>query len=167
MRTWAPLRTKAVEPACACFNGWLITPKRWSGLQGRGIARWASGLMVLAIYRTSEPDDTSFVSVPIETAETAVAPFAQKAVKRSFANFDGYSMGLGVIEDLVGQLVERRVSQCALRPAGVCGTLHQTCHVPTHCKPRDSLDSSAERLSALRIPAPCAKNSGHVSDAPA
>lgn len=83
----------------------------WKGLKKRAIVSWSGQVAVLpGIYRTLENEDTSFVAVPIDTAESAIAPFVQKAVKSVFARFDGYSMGISVIEHLVRQLIERRIA---------------------------------------------------------
>lgn len=83
---------------------------RWKGLKGRTIGGWSSQVLVVpGIYRTAEDEDTSFVAVPADTAEAAVAPFVQKAVRSLFAKFDGYAMGLNVIEHLVRAVIERRV----------------------------------------------------------
>jgi hypothetical protein len=84
---------------------------RWKGLKGRTIGSWSGQVLVIpGLYKTAEDEDTSFVAMPADTAESAVAPFVQKAVRSLFARFDGYAMGLNVIEQLVRMVVERRVA---------------------------------------------------------
>lgn len=83
---------------------------RWRGLKGRSIGGWSSQVLVIpGMYRTADDEDTSFVAMPVDTAEGAVAPFVQKAVRSLFAKFDGYEMGLNVMERLVRMVIDRRL----------------------------------------------------------
>jgi hypothetical protein len=99
---------KAIRSDQAASLGFAF---RWKGLKGRTIASWSGQVAVIpGIYRSSDDEDMSFIAMSSDTAETAIAPFVQKAVKALFAKFDGYAMGLGVIEHLVRMVIERRIT---------------------------------------------------------
>jgi hypothetical protein len=62
---------------------------------------------ILPLYRTADPDDTSYVSVPLDTVESVLAPFVQKVIRALFAMSDGYAVGLVAGEGLIRRLLQR------------------------------------------------------------
>ncbi len=50
----------------------------------------------------------SFVYVPLETPDSAIAPYVSNVVNQLFEIFEGFNLGMSVIEELVQKLVGRR-----------------------------------------------------------
>ena len=84
---------------------------RWRGLSGRNLHAWYGRLrtsLPLGPYTASDTDAQSFVIVPLETAESALAPFVETALKHLLAKFRGYSMSREATESCVRLLLERK-----------------------------------------------------------
>jgi hypothetical protein len=81
---------------------------RWTGLQGRVAASWASQIGERFIGRKSlDPEATAAVSVPLSTAPSAVTPFVAEATRSLFAKFGGLSMSTEAIERCVQLVFDR------------------------------------------------------------
>ena len=63
----------------------------------------------LGPYTASDSEAESFVTVPLETSESALAPFVEAAVKHLLAKFRGYSMSREKTESCVRLLLERKL----------------------------------------------------------
>lgn len=85
---------------------------RWRGLSDRNLHAWYGRLrasLPLGPYTASDNEAESFVMVPLETSESALAPFVEAAVKHLLAKFRGYSMSRETTESCVRLLLERKL----------------------------------------------------------
>ena len=85
---------------------------RWRGLSGRNLHAWYGRMrtsLPLGPYTASDSEAESFVTVPLETSESALAPFVEAAVKHLLAKFRGYSMSREKTESCVRLLLERKL----------------------------------------------------------
>ena len=85
---------------------------RWRGLSGRNLHAWYGRLrtsLPLGPYTASDSEAESFVTVPLETSESALAPFVETAVRHLLAKFRGYSMSREKTESCVRLLLERKL----------------------------------------------------------
>jgi len=81
---------------------------RWTGLQGRMAASWASLIGGRFIQRKIlDSEATSIVSVPLSTAPSAVTPFVAEATRSLFAKFDGLSFSTETLERCVQVVFDR------------------------------------------------------------
>lgn len=84
---------------------------RWRGLTGRALSSWAQPRRQLSYPRViRQPEVASTITVPAETPHSAIAPFVASACAPLFRAFDGFVLSNAVVEDLVAQLVQRRLS---------------------------------------------------------
>ena len=84
---------------------------RWTKLKGRKLDTWAnpfSGLYTGGQTNTDEVD--SFVRVSADIAPSALAPFIEDAVRRLFAQFDGYALPKGTVEYWLEKPLTRTLS---------------------------------------------------------
>jgi hypothetical protein len=84
---------------------------RWTKLNGRELASWASPLSSItpghmAIDSTAQ----TYVEVPGDTAVPAIAPFVDQATRDLFIAFRGYRLPYSAVEHWVQRLLERRLS---------------------------------------------------------
>ena len=85
---------------------------RWRGLSDRNLHAWYGRMrasLPLGPYTASDNEAESFVMVPLETSESALAPFVEAAVKHLLAKFRGYSMSRERTESCVRLLLERKL----------------------------------------------------------
>jgi hypothetical protein len=98
--------TKAL--GCAEDSAQLGFAFRWTGLEGRIAASWASQIGERFIERKSlDSEATAIVSVPLSTAAPAVTPFVAEATRPLFAKFDGLSMSTEMLERCVRLVFDR------------------------------------------------------------
>jgi hypothetical protein len=82
---------------------------KWSKLRGRRLCSWAHPGRYISGHRVAFQDEvTSFVYIPLETPDSAIAPYVSKVINQLFEVFEGFNLGMGVIEELVQKLIERR-----------------------------------------------------------
>lgn len=83
---------------------------KWTGLRGRTLSSWANSSRLLSVQRQAVQDViTSRVSVPLFSAPETVTEQTHAVVSRVFALFDGFEIGVTVVDDLVTRLLERRL----------------------------------------------------------
>jgi hypothetical protein len=84
---------------------------RWTGLAGRVLDSWASGVGARqTIQRKSlDPDATAIVSLPLSTAASAVTPFVDAATRLLFAKFNGLAMPIQAIEHCVQLIFDGKI----------------------------------------------------------
>jgi hypothetical protein len=84
---------------------------KWSKLMGRKLCSWAHPGRYISQHGLAFQDEVlSFVYVPLETPDSAIAPYVSKVVNELFQIFEGFNLGMGIIEELVQKLIERRRS---------------------------------------------------------
>jgi hypothetical protein len=82
---------------------------KWSKLKDRMLNSWAwPGRYISPYHRAYQDEVFSFINVPLETSESSIAEYVNNATKPLFRVFNGFILGMGVIEDFVKQLIERR-----------------------------------------------------------
>jgi hypothetical protein len=111
------LRTaEAIAVPMAFARAMALTPEettlyfafRWSGLRDRELSAWANPeRFVSPGYVCRQAEVTSGVAVPLDTPIPAIARFVRDATAELFASFNGFTPGLGVVEDLSAQLLNR------------------------------------------------------------
>ena len=90
-------------------NTQLAFAFKWSKLKDRMLSSWAWPGRYISPYRRAYQDEVfSLINVPLETPESAIAEYVNNATKPLFKVFDGFILGMNVIEDLVSRIVERR-----------------------------------------------------------
>lgn len=106
----------AVGLSAAKSCGWLPDGTagfnlRWIGLANRSLSAWANPPHWDAGESGTAHDGeaTSFVTVPLDTPLTALAPFVSRAVAPLFSAFDGYVPPTKLVEDCVRRLIERKM----------------------------------------------------------
>jgi hypothetical protein len=83
---------------------------RWTKLKGRHPEPWANPGAHISAYGTVQDDTvTTFIELPLDTPESAVAPYVHEATRELFVLFGGYRFPSTAIEDWVRRLVERRL----------------------------------------------------------
>jgi hypothetical protein len=83
---------------------------RWAGLSGRSLTGWAQPRRQLSSNRIAQQDSIeSRVTVGSDVATSSIAPLVESVVSPLFRLFEGFVLSKSVIEDLVAQLVERRL----------------------------------------------------------
>jgi hypothetical protein len=83
---------------------------RWSKLKGRRLQPWANPMVPISAYATAQDDSvTTFVELPLDTPESAVAPYVDQATRELFVLFGGYRFPSAAIENWVRRLVERKL----------------------------------------------------------
>jgi len=83
---------------------------RWTGLKGRTLSSWANSSRYLSVERKAVQDAiTVRVSVPLFSAPETMTEQTYAVVSRVFALFDGFEIGVAVVDDLVTRLLERRL----------------------------------------------------------
>jgi hypothetical protein len=96
---------------CAIETTRLAFAFNWTRLKGRTLAAWAQPARhIIGTHIANDDDATSCVEVPLETPPSALAPFVIAATRDLFAIFNGFAMAPNVVEQIVQQLVERRLS---------------------------------------------------------
>jgi hypothetical protein len=82
---------------------------KWSKLKNRMLNSWAWPGRYISPYSRAYQDEVfSFINVPLETSESAIVEYVNNATKPLFKIFDGFILGINVVEDLVNRLIERR-----------------------------------------------------------
>jgi hypothetical protein len=83
---------------------------RWTKLKGRQLEPWANPGVHISAYGTAQDDTvTTFIELPLDRPESAVAPYVDEATRELFVLFGGYRFPSTAIEDWVRRLVERRL----------------------------------------------------------
>lgn len=83
---------------------------KWSKLRGRQLTSWAQPERYISSGRYAYQDDVlSLVNLPLDTPLSALHEFVNQAVEPLFQVFDGFQLGIGIVEDLTQRLVERRL----------------------------------------------------------
>lgn len=83
---------------------------RWSGLRGRELSSWTGRERDLSSGRISHQDVVLCpVSVPLDVPDSMIAHYTEQAVSILFRLFDGFPLANEVYEDLVKQLLSRRL----------------------------------------------------------
>jgi hypothetical protein len=80
---------------------------RWQRLANRSLYAWSQRILAPPGHTAIDDAASSFVQVPLTTAETALAPVVEKVVSGLFAKFRGYSMPMPIIEQLIQRLLSR------------------------------------------------------------
>jgi hypothetical protein len=84
---------------------------RWTKLKGRRLEPWAKQVVPISAAGTAQDDTvTTFVELPLDTPESAVAPYVDQATRELFVLFGGYRFPSAAIESWVRRLVERKLS---------------------------------------------------------
>lgn len=82
---------------------------KWSKLRGRKLCSWAHPGRYISRHGVAFQDEvTSFVYIPLETPDSAIAPYVSKVINQLFEVFEGFNLSMGVIEELIQKLIERR-----------------------------------------------------------
>ncbi len=84
---------------------------RWTSLAGRRLRAWANPLRSFGWTSGASATETaeSLTEIPLDTPHLAIAPYVARVVAPLFAVFGGYEVAMPIIEEAVGQLVERRL----------------------------------------------------------
>jgi hypothetical protein len=84
---------------------------RWTGLQNRKLRPWVNAFHSFGTSggQSHTPSVDSFVQVPLETPNAALAPYVAKAVAPLFSAFNGYSPPADLVETSVRKLIERKM----------------------------------------------------------
>lgn len=83
---------------------------KWSKLRGRRLTSWAQPERYISSGRSAHQDEVfSLVNLPLDTPLSALHEFVYQAVEPLFQIFDGFQLGIGIVEDLTQRLVERRL----------------------------------------------------------
>lgn len=95
---------------CAVDATKLAFAFSWTRLKGRTLATWAQpGRPIPGIHAANDDEANSCVEVPLEASPSALAPFVIEATRELFAKFNGFSMAPNMVEQIIQQLVERRL----------------------------------------------------------
>lgn len=82
---------------------------RWSGLQGRQLYTWTNPGTFMLMKHVCQDDEVKIDhEIALDTPDAGLAPHVQKITRRLFAAFNGYSMPIQEIEQLVSNLLSRR-----------------------------------------------------------
>jgi hypothetical protein len=82
---------------------------RWTKLKGRQLEPWANAVVPISAAGTAQDDSvTTFVDLPLDTPESAIAPYVDQATRELFVLFGGYRFP--ATEHWVRRLVERKLS---------------------------------------------------------
>ena len=83
---------------------------RWSKLRDRWLASWANPRRtIFRRYQAYDDEASSFVNVPLDTPLSALGSFVYQAVQPLFVAFDGFEIGIDIVDDLTKQLIQRRL----------------------------------------------------------
>lgn len=84
---------------------------RWSRLKGRNLGQWAlRGRYYTHHNCTASQDEfTAYVDVPLDTPLSALSEYVNQVTKPLFEVFDGFVLNKDVVDDLVQQLIERKL----------------------------------------------------------
>lgn len=85
---------------------------RWTGLDGRKLSPWANWSNSFGIHYSGQSHTSnidSFVSVPVETPHSALAPYVYTAIAPLLALFDGYAPPQELVENCVRKMIERKM----------------------------------------------------------
>ena len=86
---------------------------RWQGLKGRTLTTWANPFSDLGnVYAGKAHDQAveSCVQFSLDTPLSALSQFVNAATKRLFATFDGSTIPLRTVDDLVNRVFARRLA---------------------------------------------------------
>lgn len=86
---------------------------RWTGLNDRKLSSWANSFRSFGSHGSGQSHSSaidSFVSVPVDTPHSALAPYVSTAVAPLFALFDGYSPSQEIVETCVRKMIERKMN---------------------------------------------------------
>jgi hypothetical protein len=81
----------------------------WHGLENRKLDAWANFSRYFSPRRSFTSEATSYIGVPLAISSLDTAPYVAQALSPLFSCFDGFEMPIGVIEELVEQLLNRRL----------------------------------------------------------
>ena len=83
---------------------------RWMGLSGRRLDCWAEPGRSLSYDRCSTQNDIiSFVTIPLDAAESTLPTYVQAVLTPVFELFDGMEFSPKIYEDLVNRLITRKL----------------------------------------------------------
>jgi hypothetical protein len=83
---------------------------RWTGLEERKLSGWVNALRWVGGRGTSHTNSAeSYVEMPLDTPQSAIAPFVQAATLPLFVNFDGYEPSFNLVEKATQDLLERKI----------------------------------------------------------
>lgn len=83
---------------------------KWTRLRGRTLTSWAQPERSLSSYREAYQDEViTFVNLPLETSLSSLSEYVNQSVQPLFNIFEGFELGIQVVEDLTRRLVERRL----------------------------------------------------------
>jgi hypothetical protein len=83
---------------------------RWNGLKGRVLSSWTNPERYLSEERKIMQNEVVCrTTVPMISAQDAIASFAYEVVACLFQHFDGFVIAKSVVEDFVARLLERRL----------------------------------------------------------
>ena len=109
--------TLAVGLSMAGRLGWVEGDSagygfRWTGLNDRKLSSWANSFRSFGSHGSGHSHSSttdSFISVPVDTPHSALAPYVSTAVAPLFALFDGYSPSQELVETCVRKMIERKM----------------------------------------------------------
>ena len=79
---------------------------RWRGLEGRILATWSSpGRHLFRNYQALQNEVTTRLTVPVDTPPSAIGPHVQAATAPLFAAFDGATIDMSDVEELLREML--------------------------------------------------------------
>ena len=82
---------------------------KWTKLKDRVLCSWRNPGRYISPGRKAYTDEIeSEVSVPLDTPNSALAQYVDRAIKPLFEIFDGFTVGANVLEEITQKLIERR-----------------------------------------------------------
>ncbi|HSH28747.1 MAG TPA: hypothetical protein VK971_02475 [Thiohalobacter sp.] len=104
---------------CDTENTNLAFAFRWSGLQGRELSSWAQPMRYLSPGRRAYQNEvTSKVNVPLDTPLSALGEYVYTAIKPLFEIFDGFTIGISVVNELTDKLIGSSPNRVGSLPYG-------------------------------------------------
>lgn len=84
---------------------------QWSGLKGRKLSSWANPLLYSPWGSSPAVDDfaASYAEIPLDVPPSALGPYVSQVIAPLFAKFGGYQVSVGVVEECVRRVVERKL----------------------------------------------------------
>jgi hypothetical protein len=67
------------------------------------------GVTISSFAAAHDDESATFVELPLDTPESAVAPYVEQAIRELFLKFGGYRMPSQAIEHWVRRLIERKL----------------------------------------------------------
>jgi len=95
---------------CVAEETQLAFAFRWKKLKGRQLGSWANpGRFIFPGQFAYQDEVRAYVNVPLDTPISALGSFVNEVIRPLFEAFDGFVLSGSVVEDLVRQLVERKL----------------------------------------------------------